>query len=157
MRAHAQPQPLLVPPINEVVPALASRTRPVRDLVVPIARGGENALGGAIEAGDAVVVGLRRGGAFAPAPDTLPTRPGPIRDGLLGLERKLERVTRHVVRAERDRGLEVGAPGLRGLPGPAEDEVEVYLETERADRVDGGRGVPWLMRPPERPQPVGGE
>src|SRR5438477_12518971 len=99
MRAHAKAEPILIPPIDEVVPALASRTRPVRDLVVPVARGSERALGGSIQASDTVVVGLRGGGAFAPAPDTLPPCSRPVRDCLLGLEGELERVTGEMVGA----------------------------------------------------------
>src|SRR5205823_14588908 len=131
-------------PIDEVVPALASRARPVRDLVMPVARGGEGAFGGSIQAGDAVVVGLRRGGRLAPAPHALPSWSVPVRDGLLGLERELERITRQVVWAERDRGPEIGAPRVRGLPRPAEDQVQAQREPQRADGVDGCGGIPGL-------------
>src|SRR5438309_649880 len=64
--------------------------RPVRDLVVAVSGACQLALRDAVEPSDRGVVGLRRGGARAPAPQDLPAAPGPVRDGLLGIGAELK-------------------------------------------------------------------
>src|SRR5438445_747379 len=88
--------------------------RPVRDLVVAVSGACQLALRDAVEPSDRGVVGLRRGGARAPAPQDLPAAPGPVRDGLLGIEAELERIAGNVIHAKRDRRREIAPP--RGRP-----------------------------------------
>jgi len=46
-----------------------------------------------------------------------------------------------VIGIEREGGLDVGAPFAVRLGGPAEDEIEVHIEADRARRSDGRRDV----------------
>src|SRR6185295_9442564 len=121
MRARAHTEPVAVTPVAEVVPAALAGSGPVRDLVVPVAVGAQEPLGELIERRDAVIVGLRRGGASPPALHRPPAGPGPVGDGLLRLEGELQRIAGEVVGPERRRRLEVFAPGRHRLAGPSED------------------------------------
>ena len=60
MRAGADAEVVAEPPVVEVVPALASRPRERRRLVVPVARGRERAVDRVLDVGRAIVVGQRR-------------------------------------------------------------------------------------------------
>src|SRR6185436_13435883 len=89
--------------------------------------------------------GLRRGRASPPALDGPPTGPGPVGDGLLRLQRQLQRVAGEMVGPQRRGSLEVFAPASGRLPGPAEDQVQVDVETDRPRRHNRGRDVRRLV------------
>ena len=131
--------------------------RPVRDLVVAVSGACQLALRDAVEPSDRGVVGLRRGGARAPAPQDLPAAPGPVRDGLLGIEAELERIAGNVIHAKRDRRREIAPPRGFALTRPAEDQVKVDVKAFLADRGDRDGGVLGLMRAAERAKSFGRE
>src|SRR2546429_112217 len=150
-RAAPPAEPLLVAPVAEVVPAALPGARPVRDLVVAVARGGQPALGDPIEHGEALVVRLRVGRAATPALEDLPAATGPVRDRLLRrVQTQLERIAGHVVGSEGDGGREIALPLGDGLAGPAEDEVDAHVQRGVANGGDGGGAVLRLVGPAER-------
>ena len=146
MRARAHTEPVTVTPVAKVVPAALAGTGPVRDLVVAEALTAQELLGELVQRRDAVVIRLRRGRASPPALDGPPTGARPVGDGLLRLERELQRIAGEVIGPQRGRSLEVFAPGRRRLPGPAEDEVQVDVETDRPRGRDRWRDVRRLVR-----------
>src|SRR2546425_7731967 len=151
VRAGAHAEPLLVAPVAEVVPAPLPGARPVRDLVVAVAGGGQPALGDLIEHGEALVVRLRVGRAAAPALEDAPAATRPVRDRLLGrVQTQLERIAGHVVGSEGDGGGEIALPFGEGLAGPAEDEVDAHVQPGAANRPDPGGAVLGLVGPAER-------
>src|SRR3981081_4334797 len=120
MRVRARPhtEPVADPPVAGVVRAWFPRACPVRDLVVPVAVTSEERFGELVESRDAVVVGLRRRRTSPPALDGPPAGTRPVRDGLLRLQRELERITGQVIGLQRDRGLQVRAPAGGALAPP---------------------------------------
>src|SRR5206468_2060520 len=157
VRPGTDAEPLAVTPVHEVVERVLFRMRPVRDLVVAVSGACQLALRDAVEPSDRGVVGLRRGGARAPAPQDLPAAPGPVRDGLLGIEAELERIAGNVIHAKRDRRREIAPPRGFALTRPAEDQVKVDVKAFLADRGDRDGGVLGLMRAAERAKSFGRE
>ena len=152
MRPGTDAKPVAVTPVAQVVSTALAGTGPVRDLVVPVAVFSQDPFGELVEARDTRVVGLGRCRAAPPALYRTPAGSRPVRHGLLGLERELERVAGEVVGAQRDRRCQILTPRRRGLAGPAEDEIEVHVEPDRPSRRHGGCDVLRLVRPTERVQ-----
>src|SRR5438067_12506545 len=110
MRAGPDTQPLAVPPVDEVVAALLAGLRPVRDLVVAVARRAKDGGGQLVPVGLPVVVGLGGTGGGAPAGDRRPAAPAPVRDALFRLEGELQRGGGGVIRRQHERCLEIRSP-----------------------------------------------
>src|SRR5712691_8438725 len=152
VRPGANAEPVAVAPVAQVVATALAGKGPVRDLIVPVAALSQDAFGELVQPCDTRVVGLGRCRATPPAFYRTPAGTRPVRDRLLGLERELQRVAGEVVGTERYGRCQILTPRLRGLAGPAEDEVEVDVESEGPRRGHGGCDVLRLVRPSERAQ-----
>src|SRR5512132_3854538 len=146
MRARAHTEPVTVTPVAKVVPAALAGTGPVRDRVVAEALMAQECFGQLVQPRNPVIIGLRGRDTTAPALDRLPPRARPVRDRFLRLERELERVAREVIGGQADCGGEILLPGPVRLTGPAEDEVQVDVEADRARRRHRGSDVRRLVR-----------
>ena len=112
MRARPEAEPIAVAPVHEVVPARLSRPRPIRDLVLLVARLRHSALRPLVHRRLYVVVRLRH----APMVDVV-RQLGPL------LNR--QRVQRHVLRRQPNRLLQSLLPAFQRLIRQPVDEVEV--------------------------------
>ena len=124
-------------PVREVVPGLVPGPRPVRDLVVAVARGGQAILGKGVLLGRAVLV-LPGASTLAPSPRA--ARHGQVIAALGVVER--QRVQRQVVRLECEGGVERRGPRSDGLAGRVVQQVDVHRRDPGRSRLpDGGRDV----------------
>jgi len=119
MCARADPEPLGIPPVGEVVPAFLARLRPVRDLVVAIPGGGEPFADELVQIGDGVLARLASRGLAAPAGQPGPAS-RPVRDRILWGELQLERIGRQVVDAQGTVVLALTRPAklMKSPPSP---------------------------------------
>jgi hypothetical protein len=145
-RDRADPDPEIVAPepVPEIVvsPQIAIRVRPaeVRGLVPAVAGAGEGLH-------DRLEIGLHR----VRLPDQL-VAVG-VREARPGL--RLELVAREVLRAERDRGVEVARQIVGALARDAVDQVErEVVETGRSQGRDRGAYVGWRRAPLEHLEQV---
>ena len=125
---------VVLPPVEQVVPALVAGPRPVGHLVVGEARGGEQVVGELVLLGLDVVVGI----------------PGGV-----GGERRArldgEAVGGDVRRVELEGVFQRRAPLVQRLGGGAVDEIEVERrEPDAPDRLDGANDVVRVVLPTEQ-------
>ena len=142
MGAGAQRQVLSTLPVRQVVLASPARQRPVRDLILLVARAGQPLLGPLVLVGLRVGIGRWRAAAFDVARQWRPL-----------LHR--QRVEREMLRPQRQRILHALLPALHRLLRQAEDEVQVHVvEPGRPRRAEGLPGVLRGVEPVERAQLV---
>src|SRR5437867_3328500 len=154
MRVRARPdaEPVAIAPVPEVVERTLPRPGPVRDLVMAVSGATERALRHPVHPGDTGVVRLGESRGAAPPLEDRPPAAGPVRDGPVGVKPQLEGVARHMVGREPDSDLQVALPGRDRLTRPAEDQIEIDVESSLLGHLERGRAVVRLVRPPKRAQ-----